>query len=163
MWLRVTMFRTKIAEISAARMIAVFQELPCLIRSPSSEIHAQHWFGPSRSAPFDEFIRAESVRLGAEPSQIKPNRSFFNWTNTIFPVVAGKKIAAWITNNRRTQVANQIEHILAKATLICGGMLWLENASINAPSKMLDKRTKHPTIEFGNNKIGIQNNLGGCH
>src|SRR3984893_14406049 len=106
MRLRIAMLRSQVAEIGTARMVAVFKELPRLIRSPRAEIHAQHRFGPGRSTPFDEFIRTESVRLPAEPSQIKLHRSLLNWANTIFPIVSGKKISAGIPNNCRTQVAN---------------------------------------------------------
>src|SRR5882672_5968473 len=115
---RIAMLRTQVAEIGTARMVAVFEEFPRLIRSPRAEIHAQHRFSPCRSTPFDEFIRAESVRLSAEPSQIKPNRSLLNWANTIFPIVARKKITAGIPNNRRTQIANYIEDVLAKPAFI---------------------------------------------
>src|ERR1700724_4605055 len=106
MRLRIAVLRPQVAEIGAARMVAVFEELPRLIRSPRAEIHAQHRFSSCRSTPFDEFIRAESVWLSAEPSQIKPNRSLLNWANTIFPIVARKKITAGIPNNCRTQIAN---------------------------------------------------------
>src|SRR3981189_3046172 len=114
MRLRIAMLRSQIAEIGTARMVAVFEKLPRLIRSPGAQIHAQHRFGPYCSTPFDEFIRAESVRLRAEPGQIQSNRSPLDWANTIFPIVARKKIAAGIPNNGRTQIANEIEDVLAE-------------------------------------------------
>src|SRR4030088_8939 len=109
MRLRIAMLCPQVAEIGTARVVTVFEELPRLIRSPGAEIHAQHRSAPCRSTRFDEFIGAESVRFSAQPSEIKPNRSLLNRANTIFPIVARKKITARILNNCRTQIANLFE------------------------------------------------------
>src|SRR5258707_14669397 len=86
MRLPITVFSTKIAEISAARMIAILQELPCFIGSPGTKVHTQHWFGPSRSAPFNEFIRAEPVRLPPPPPHPHPHPPPSTSPNTPLPI-----------------------------------------------------------------------------
>src|ERR1700737_2030150 len=157
------MLCAEIAEVGAPRMVAIFDELSGFIWTACPQIHAQHWLGPGSVAPVDEFICTQPVWLSTEPGQIKSNRSQVDWANAIFPIIAGEKIAAGITNNGGPKVTDQVEHVSAKTVFICRRMPRLEDTGVNTAPEMFNKRTKHPAIKFGNTKIGIENNVRGGH
>src|SRR5258708_3706532 len=63
--LLVTVFRAQIAIKGSASVIAVLHKIASFIRSPGSEVDAEHWLSPGSAAPFNKFIGTESIGFGA--------------------------------------------------------------------------------------------------
>ena len=141
-------FTAQICIVGIGVQVAVFHELAGLIRASGAQIDRHHDIGIGTLRPFLEFVDAHLVGLDGAPGQFQLARSLFLGTGTVFPVVAGHKIAAGITHDGNIQFLDQIQHILAKAHIVGGFLPGLVDAAVNRASQMLDKGAVETVIDL---------------
>ena len=73
--------------------------------------------------------------------------------DAVLPVVAGDEVAARVADDRRPELANELEHVAAEALLGRRRMLRLEEPAIDAPAEVLDEGPEEPGV-------GVADRLG---
>ena len=79
------------------------------------------------------------------------------WTDTIFPVVAGHEISAGIANHSDPKFANQFQYIVPETVSVSGRVPWLEYPSVDTSSEMLDETAEEAGIRLSHHECGIEN------
>jgi hypothetical protein len=144
-------------------MVAILDVFPRFMGAARSEVNAKHRLRLGQLAPLDKFVCSKRIGLGAEPSEIEPFRSFCDRTYTIFPAIARHEIAPGVTNDRRTQLSNQLENVPSKPVTVRCWVARFKNPRVNAPAHVLNERPKKTPVQLGNAKIGIDDDLGFIH
>ena len=78
--------------------------------------------------------------------------------DAIFPIVAGDEVAAGITHNGRGQLADEREHVAAKASGVGGRVARLEDAAIDAAAEVLDEGAEQAWVDAADTKISVKQN-----
>jgi hypothetical protein len=55
---------TPIRQLGSTGMVAVFDQRAGRVPAAGAKVHRQHWLDIPGTAPVDEFVRAELIRLG---------------------------------------------------------------------------------------------------
>src|SRR5688572_2546422 len=147
MRLLITMRAPQVRVVSAARMIAILEEMARFIGPTRAEIHSEHRLDVRRAAPADEFVGAELVGLGRGPRQIQSRRPLIFRADPVFPVVAGEKVAAGIAHDGYTQLARQLQHVLPEAILVRSRVARLVDPAVDTTTQVFDERAEHAAIE----------------
>ncbi|MNW08533.1 hypothetical protein D3C71_2053250 [compost metagenome] len=79
------------------------------------------------------------IGLDGSPGQFKPAWPFADRADAILPIVTGYEITAGITDDRHSQLLNQLQNILSEPLFISSGMTGFIYAAINGPSQVLDE------------------------
>ena len=80
------------------------------------------------------------------------------WTDTIFPVIAGHEIPAGIPNHGDPKFANQFQYILPETLIISGWVPRLKYPSIDTSPEMLDETAEKAGVGLSHHECGIENN-----
>jgi hypothetical protein len=151
-------FMSQVAERRATFHAAIFQQRTGFVRASCAEVHSHHWFQTGLRAPGHEFVRAKCIRLGAEPGQFSTSGPLIEWTDTIFPVVAGHEISAGIPNYGDPEFADQFQYILSETFIISCRVPRLEYPSVNTSAEMLDETAEQTGVRLSHHECGIENN-----
>ena len=79
---------------------------------------------------------------------------------TIFPIEAGDKVAAGITDQGYLQFTDQVQNILTEAVLICLRMSGLVDTGVDGAAKMLNKRTVKAVVGMSDSEIAVKRSFG---
>ena len=141
-------FPAQVAPVSAARMVAVFQQVPCFLRAAGTEVYRHHGRRVGSGAPLHEFVRAEGVRLRGPPCKLQAPRAVPDGPDPILPVVSGDEVAAGVPYQRDLQVFDQFDHVCPESVFVRFRVSGLKNAAVNGASEMLDERAEDPFVDL---------------
>ena len=150
----------QVAILGAGRMVAVLQQIASRINTPGTQVHCHHHVRVGLFSPRGKLIDAHQVGFGAAPSKLQPPGTLCHRPYAVLPVKIGHKVSARIPHNGHTDLANQIQHILAEPFLIRRGMSRLVNTAVNSPSQMFQKRAVNPLVHPADLKILVQGDTG---
>lgn len=144
-------------------MVAVFDEIACCVAVACAEIDGEHGLDLRRPAPVHELLGAEVVRLGGEPGEIEPGGPVLGRAHPVLPIVAGDEVAARITHDRRAELLDEFEHVIAEAALVGSGMAGFVDAAIDAAAQMLDEGAEEPRVGVADGEGAIAGDAGLSH
>ena len=139
---------SQVAEISRGIHIAVFQNVHGFLHTPGAQVNCHHHIGIRLLGPVGELVQAELVGLHHMPGQVQPLGPVFPGTDTVFPPVAGDKVAAGVADHGDTQLLHQLQGILAEALFIGQGTVGLVDAAVDGPAQVLDKGAVNAFVNF---------------
>jgi hypothetical protein len=151
-------FMSQVAERGAAFYVAIFEQRPGFVCASCAEIDGHHWFQTSLRAPSHKFVCAERIRLGAEPGQFSTSGPLIEWTDTIFPVVAGHEISAGIPDYGDPKFADQFQYILSESFIVSAWVPRFEDPAIDTSPEMLDETAEQTGVRLSHHERGIENN-----
>src|SRR6185369_16258005 len=93
------------------------------------------------------------------PGQFGACRTRLDRADTILPAVSGDKIATWIAQNRHTEAAQRIEHVLTEAVCISQRRVGFVYPTINATTEVFSKSAKNVTVNRSKCTIQVNANL----
>ena len=137
----------QVRETGAARVVAVLQEVDRLLRPAGPEVDREHRLGPDLAAPGDELAGAERVGLDRVPGQVQAAWPLRVRSDPVLPAVAGDEVAAGVAQHGGAQLADQVQHVGAVATLVGVAMPRLEEPGVHAPAQVLDERAEEPGVD----------------
>ncbi len=154
-----TMRAAQVRIVSAAGMIAVFDEMARLLGPARAEVDGEHRLHAGLPAPADELVRPELIGLRAAPGKIEPPRPLLARSDAILPVVTGQEVASRVANERGAQLAGQREHITAKTLSVRCWMSGLEDAAVDAAAHVLDERSEDASVERRYREVAIDDDV----
>src|SRR5688572_32562748 len=89
-----------------------------------------------------EFVSAKLIGFQRLPGKLAQARALFSGSDAVEPVVAAQKVSTRITDGGVGLVAQGVEDIFAKSTLVRLRRLGIVNPFVNAAAHMFDKSTK---------------------
>ena len=129
----------QVAPCAASWAVDVFDEVARVIEPARTEIDRQHHLRACGLAPFGELVHADLVGLGRVPREVESGRPLLARADPVFPIVGRDEIAAGIANDRNLEFANEVDDVLAHPVGVGGFMIWLVDAGVDRPPKMLQK------------------------
>ena len=110
------------------------------------EIDREHRLQIGLPAPVHELVGAEGVRLDRQPGEVELLRPLLDRPDPVLPVVAGDEVAARIADDRRAQLAHQLQHVAAEALLRRRRMPGLVEPAVDATAEVLDEGPEKPGV-----------------
>jgi hypothetical protein len=139
------------------------EQAPRRVAAARCEVDGEHRLDACAPAPLDELVGAERVRLGRVPGEVEAARTPLARADAVFPVVAGDEVAAGIAHHRRRQLADEIEHVAAKAARVCARMAGLVEAAVDRAPDVLDERTEEPPVGRADDVVPVKGDRDLAH
>ena len=140
--------------------IAVFQNVHRFLDTPGTQVNRHHDFGICLFGPVGEFVQTELIAFHHVPGQIQPLGPVFFGAHSVFPPVAGDKVAAGIANHGHPKFLDHLQRVLPEALLVGQGAAGLIDAAVDSPTQMLDERAVDTVVYFADLEMFVD--MDGC-
>ena len=145
--------------------VAILDESSRLFWRTRAQIQSHERRSAGHFAPGKKFIGAELIGFQCVPRFVEGAGAVLFGPNAIEPVVAGDEVSSRITNDRHTELADFVEHVLAKSVGIGKLRTRIVDAPVNSAPKVLQERAPKIPINGRNGAPGIDvdsNRRAGC-
>ena len=139
-------------------MVAVLEHGARSVEIARAEIDGEHRLGAGLLAPFDEFVGADRVRFERAPRKIETDGPLGARADAVFPIVGGDEVAARIADQRQVQVANEFQHVAAKAVVVGGLVAGLVDAAVDGAAEVLQECAVDAVVDRCNLEILVNRN-----
>ena len=149
-----------VAVLGAGGVVAVLQQIAGGLNAPGAQVHSHHHVGARLLAPGGELVDAHQVGLGAAPCQLQPAGTVGHRAHAVLPVEVGDKVAAGIADDGHADFPYQVQHVLAEALLVGGGVSGLVDAAVDGAAQVLDKGAVNALVHPADLEILVQGDAG---
>src|SRR5262249_19251815 len=111
-------FSPQVREVGIAGAVAILHPVRRLFRRARSEVYADIRLSPKLAAIGNELVCAEVVAFFFVPRGVISTRPEIFGTNTIHPVIAGRKVSTGPAKHWNPPALSRVQNIFAKAILV---------------------------------------------
>ena len=132
-------FAPQVGEVRIGIQVAVFHQVPGLVRAAGAQVHRHHHVRSRFLGPGNKLMHAHLIALGGEPCHFRAAGAGRRRANAILPAVAGNEIAPGPAHQRYMQLLDQLQGVLPEALLVRSGVAGLIDTGIDGASQMLQE------------------------
>ena len=159
-WLPMTVRNAQVRPIRATRVIAVLEEIDCLLHPSGSQVESLHHLDIGLAGPVGELGDSEGVGLQRVPRGVETGGTLLHGSGPILPAIPGHEVATRVANHADSHLPNQIEHVAVEPVPIGCLVIRLENPGVNTAAHMLNERSEGPPLDLADSEIGIDGQRG---
>jgi hypothetical protein len=87
------------------------------------------------------------------PRHVEPGGAFLARADAVFPAEAGDEVAARVADQAGVQLAHEVEHVLAEAVRVGGGVSGFVDPGVHGAAHVLDERAEEPGRDGGDHVV----------
>ena len=144
-------------EVDSVRLpIAILHPVARFLGRAGAKVNAEHRRPIKLPAELDKFVGAKLIRFNALPGEFANNRPLRARADTVFPVIAGRKVAAGIAHRGVAQPAQGIEDIAPATVGIRVAATGFVDAFVDGSTHVFEEPAKEAFVNGSDCETGVQ-------
>src|SRR5215210_2267206 len=153
--LLVTVLAPEVRPVGVALAVAVLYPGLGLVHGARAHVDADVGLGPEQATVLDKLVRAEAIGFFGGPREIHLPRPLLARTDPVGPVVAADEVPTGPAQDWYPQVFRCFENVAPVASFVAQGRAFVEDATVDAAAKVLDKSPEYPSVQLADPSVRI--------